>query len=63
MLCRVVSRIFLFMILPLERKCESDSEAKKSCKIMTLDEKIMILDKYEHSSSWRNSLLIFYFNA
>jgi hypothetical protein len=39
------------MILPLDsimgskRKCKSDTEAKKSCKVMTLDEKIKILDK------------------
>jgi hypothetical protein len=38
-------------ILPLDsiteskRKCKSDNEAKKSCKVMTLDEKINILDK------------------
>jgi hypothetical protein len=28
-----------------KRKCNSDNEAKKSCKVMTLDEKIKILDK------------------
>jgi hypothetical protein len=45
------SRILLFMILPLnstmetKRKCKSDNEVKKSCKVMTLDEKIKILDK------------------
>jgi hypothetical protein len=39
------------MILPLDsiteskRKCKSDNEVKKSCKVMTLDEKIKILDK------------------
>jgi hypothetical protein len=39
------------MILPLDgimeskHKCRSDNEAKKSCKVMTLDEKIQILDK------------------
>jgi hypothetical protein len=45
------SRILLFMILSLDsimeskRKCKSDNEAKKSCKVVTLDEKIKILDK------------------
>jgi hypothetical protein len=45
------SRILLFMILPLDsimeskRKSKSDNEVKKSCKVMTLDEKIKILDK------------------
>jgi hypothetical protein len=45
------SRILLFMILPLDsimeskRKCKSDNKVKKSCKVMTLDEKIKILDK------------------
>jgi hypothetical protein len=40
------------MIFPLDsimeskRKCKSDNEAKKSCKVMTLDEKIKILDKF-----------------
>jgi hypothetical protein len=39
------------MILPLDskmelkHKCKNDNEAKKSCKVMTLDEKIKILDK------------------
>jgi hypothetical protein len=39
------------MILPLDsimgskRKCKSDNETKKSCKVMALDEKIKILDK------------------
>jgi hypothetical protein len=28
-----------------KRKCESDNKAKKSCKVMTLDENIKILDK------------------
>jgi hypothetical protein len=28
-----------------KRTCKSDNEAKKSCKVMTLDEKINILDK------------------
>jgi hypothetical protein len=43
--------ILLFMILPFDSimdskcKCKHDSEAKKSCKIMTLDEKLKILDK------------------
>jgi hypothetical protein len=37
------------MILPLDsimeskRKCKSDNEVKKSCKVMTPDEKIKIL--------------------
>jgi hypothetical protein len=39
------------MILPLDsimepkRKCKSDNEVKKSYEVMTLDEKIKILDK------------------
>jgi hypothetical protein len=39
------------MILPLDsfmtpkRKCKSDTEGKKGCKFMTIDEKIKILDK------------------
>jgi phage gp16-like protein len=39
------------MILPLDnfmeskRKCKRDNEAKTSCKVMALDEKIKILDK------------------
>jgi hypothetical protein len=28
-----------------KRKCKSDNEAENSCKVMTLDEKINILDK------------------
>jgi hypothetical protein len=28
-----------------KRKCKSDNGAKKSCKVMTLDDKIKILDK------------------
>jgi hypothetical protein len=38
------------MILPFDsimeskRKCKSDNEAKKSCKVMALDEKIQILE-------------------
>jgi hypothetical protein len=45
------SRILLFMILPLnsimesKRKCKSDNKAKKSCKVIALDEKVKILDK------------------
>jgi hypothetical protein len=31
-------------IMELKRKCVSENEAKKSCKVMTLDEKIKILD-------------------
>jgi hypothetical protein len=27
-------------------KCKSGNEAKKSCKVITLDEKIRILDKF-----------------
>jgi hypothetical protein len=39
------------MMLPLDsimeskRTCKSDNEAKKSCEVMTLDEKIKILFK------------------
>jgi hypothetical protein len=46
-----ITRILLFVMLPLDgimeskRKCKSDSEAEKNCKVMTLDEKIKILDK------------------
>jgi hypothetical protein len=32
-------------IMELKRKCNSYNEAKKSCKVMALDEKIKILDK------------------
>jgi hypothetical protein len=28
-----------------KRKCKSDNEVKETCKVMTLDEKIKILDK------------------
>jgi hypothetical protein len=28
-----------------KRKCKSDNEAKTSCEVMTLDDKIKILDK------------------
>jgi hypothetical protein len=28
-----------------KRKCKGDNEAKKSCNVMTLNEKIKILDK------------------
>jgi hypothetical protein len=52
MVTRVVlfSRILPFVlsldnIMESERKCTSDYEAKKSCKIMTLDEKIKIVDE------------------
>jgi hypothetical protein len=47
----LLSHMSLFMILPLDsimelkRKCKSDNKAKTSCKVMTLDEKIKILDK------------------
>jgi hypothetical protein len=45
------------MILPLyrftksKRKYKSDNEANKSCKVMTLDEKIKILDKLRNGMS------------
>jgi hypothetical protein len=45
------SRILLFVVLPLDsimeskRKCKSDNTAEKSCKVMTLDEEILILGK------------------
>jgi hypothetical protein len=51
------SRVLLFMILPLDsiveskRKCKSDNEAKKSCKVMVPDEKIKILDKLRSGMS------------
>jgi hypothetical protein len=32
-------------IMESKRKCNSDSEAKKNCKVMTLDEKIKIVDQ------------------
>jgi hypothetical protein len=60
------------MILPLDsitgskRKCKSDNEAKKSCKVMTLDEKIKILDKLRGGmSAAADGLtpLIFYFKV
>jgi hypothetical protein len=44
-------RISLFMILPLDsiieskRKSKIDNEAKRRCKVVTIDEKIKILDK------------------
>jgi hypothetical protein len=28
-----------------KRKCKNDSKTKRSCKVMTVDEKIKILDK------------------
>jgi hypothetical protein len=31
--------------------CKSDNEANKSCKVMTVDEKIKILDKYHGGMS------------
>jgi hypothetical protein len=43
--------IFLLTILSLgrivvsKRKCKSDREAKRNCKVMSLDEKIIILNK------------------
>jgi hypothetical protein len=45
------SRILLFVVLPLDsimeskRKCKSDNTAKKSCKVITLDDKIKFLGK------------------
>jgi hypothetical protein len=45
------------MILSLDstveskRKYKSDNEAKKSCKVMTLDEKLKILDKLRGGTS------------
>jgi hypothetical protein len=71
------------MMLPLDsimeskRKCKSDNEVKTSCKVMTLDEKINILDKLRGGMSatavvltFRSYFilrfkfpLIFYFNA
>jgi hypothetical protein len=57
----------LVSIMESKHKSKSDNEAKKSCKVMTPDEKIKILDNvawwYECSSSWPNILLIFYFTV
>jgi hypothetical protein len=45
------------MILPSDsitepkRKCKSDNEAKKSCKVIIIDEKIKILDKLRRGMS------------
>jgi hypothetical protein len=52
-------------IMELKRKCKSDIEAKKIGKVMPLDGKIKILDNLsgEHSSSWPNILLTFYFEV
>jgi hypothetical protein len=50
-LCRIVFPYFTVYDIALEQhygikpKCKSDNEANKSCKVMTLDEKIKILDK------------------
>jgi hypothetical protein len=38
-------------IMESKRKCKSDNEAKKSCKVMTLDEKIKILDTLRGGTS------------
>jgi hypothetical protein len=59
------------MILPLDsimeskRKSETDNDAKTSCKVMPLDEKIKIQVArwYERSSSWSSIPLIFCFKA
>jgi hypothetical protein len=37
--------------MELKRKCKCDNEAKESCKVMTLDEKIQILDKLRSGMS------------
>jgi hypothetical protein len=53
------------MILPLDsimeskRKSKSDNKAKKSCKVMTLDEKIKILGKMRGGMSEAAVGLIF----
>jgi hypothetical protein len=53
------------MILPFDsiveskRKCKSDNEAKKCCKVMTLDEKIKILDNLRGGMSAAAVGLIF----
>jgi hypothetical protein len=47
----LLSHILLFMVLPLDsimvskHKGKSNNETKKSCKVMTLDEKVNILSK------------------
>jgi hypothetical protein len=47
-----------------KRKCKSDNEAKESCKVMTLDEKVKIPDKLRGSmSSCPKIPLIFYFKV
>jgi hypothetical protein len=59
------SRILLFKVLPLDiimkskRKCKSDNGAKTSCKVMTLDEKIKILDELPDDKSTAAVGLIF----
>jgi hypothetical protein len=59
------SRILLFMILPMEsimeskQKCKSDNEATNSLKVMTLDEKIKILDKLRRVMSTAGAHLTF----
>jgi hypothetical protein len=60
------SLILLFIVLPLysimqsKRKRKCDNEAQKTCKIVTLHEKIRILDKVR-SRNWPNITYIFYF--
>jgi hypothetical protein len=43
-----------------KRKCKNDNGAKKSCKVMTLDEKIKILDRLGGGMS---AAAVFYFNV
>jgi hypothetical protein len=56
-MCRIVFPVLLFMILPFhnimetKRKCKSSNEAKKSWKVMTLDEKIKFLGKLRSGMS------------
>jgi hypothetical protein len=42
-----------------KHECKSDNEAKKSCKVMTLDEKIKILENLRGSMSVAAVGLIF----
>jgi hypothetical protein len=46
-------------IMKLKRKCRRDNEAKESCKIMTLDEKVKILDKLHGGMGAAESCLTF----
>jgi hypothetical protein len=48
---RIVYDIALGHHYESECKCKSDNEAKKSCKVVTLDEKIKILDKFRRGMS------------